>query len=113
MGKKNKRNRNERKKDLQRLHNKRRNEKLKNKEYINKFPKLNDINLKFIWNVECIKCRKILYPVNKIPIKSQIPKGYVYGFQYDNDNIGIVPIDFIKCGEYDKTNIEWTCFDCK
>lgn len=116
MGKKNKKKRNERNNELQRQHNRRRNEKLKNKEYINylnNFPKLKDKNLKFIWNVECIKCKKILYPIHTISKEEEIPNGFIYGFEYDDYNIGIAPADFNKCGDYDKTNVEWTCFDCK
>ncbi len=113
MGK-NKKRRERRTNQAQRLNDKLK--KVESKEFvndINNFPKLKDLKLKFIWNVECIKCRKVLYPVYTVP-KNQIPSGYVYGeFYYDNENIGVVPKNFNKCGIYDEKNVEWTCFKCK
>lgn len=115
---KNKKRRDRRTNQLQRQHERDRNKKIENREFVNDsndFPKLKELNqaLKFIWNVECIKCRKVLYPVYTVP-KNKIPSGYVYGgFHYDNNNICVVPKYFNKCGKYDKKNVEWTCFKCK
>ena len=115
MGK-NKKRRERRTNQTQRLNDKLK--KVESKEFVNNindFPKLKELNqaLKFIWNVECIKCRKVLYPVYNVP-KNKIPSGYLYGgFHYDNNNICVVPKYFNKCGKYDKKNIEWTCFKCK
>ena len=68
------------------------------------------INYSPYWYVECIKCKKMIYQLYKIPC-DQTMIGHTTAI-VDGCYKWVAPHDFNTMGIYDKINVCWTCFDC-
>ena len=62
------------------------------------------------WYVECIKCKKMIYQLYKIPC-DQTMKGHTTAI-VDGFDKWVAPHDFNTMGIYDKIDVCWTCFEC-
>jgi len=62
------------------------------------------------WYIECIKCKKMIYQLYKIPC-DQTMKGHTTAI-VDGFDKWVAPHDFNTMGIYDKIDVCWTCFEC-
>lgn len=62
------------------------------------------------WYVECIKCKKMIYQLYKIPC-NQTMKGHTTAI-VDGLDKWVAPHNFNTMGIYDKIDVCWTCFEC-